>query len=66
MADAVPGRELVLVGRHHFPTYALVFRLEEATPGRTRLRAETRASGAHALLTGRLPAAARRRAERVR
>ena len=82
MADAVPGRELVLVGRHHFSTYALVFRLEETTPGRTRLRAETRArfpgpvgalyrllvisSGAHALLTGRLLAAARRHAERVR
>ncbi|MDT0487310.1 hypothetical protein [Streptomyces doebereineriae] len=82
VADAVPGRELVLVGRHHFSTYALVFRLEETTPGRTRLRAETRArfpgpggalyrllvisSGAHALLTGRLLAAARRRAERVR
>ncbi|WP_406155927.1 hypothetical protein OG806_09840 [Streptomyces sp. NBC_00882] len=82
VADAVPGRELVLVGRHHFSTYALVFHLEEDTPGRTRLRAETRArfpgpggalyrllvisSGAHALLTGRLLAAVRRRAEQVR
>jgi hypothetical protein len=82
VAHAVPGGELVLVGRHHFSTYALVFHLEETTPGRTRLRAETRArfpgpggalyrllvisSGAHALLTGRLLAAVRRRAEHVR
>ncbi|MFJ9122281.1 hypothetical protein ACIRJO_43110 [Streptomyces sp. NPDC102394] len=79
VADAVPGRELVLVGRHHFSTYALVFRLEAAGSGRTRLRAETRArfpgpggalyrllvigTGAHALLTGRLLATVRRRAE---
>jgi len=81
VADAVPGRELVLVGRHRFSTYALVFRLEAEGAG-TRLRAETRArfpgpggalyrllvisSGAHALLTGRLLAAVRRRAEHVR
>ncbi|MGC0342235.1 hypothetical protein [Streptomyces sp. SLBN-8D4] len=80
--SADPDRELVLVGRHHFSTYALVFRLEEAGGGRTRLRAETRArfpgpggalyrllvisSGAHALLTGRLLAGIRRRAEQVR
>ncbi|CAM5665808.1 hypothetical protein [Streptomyces canus] len=82
VAHAAPGRKLVLVGRHHFSTYALVFRVEEAAPGRTRLRAETRArfpgpggalyrllvisSGAHALLTGRLLTAVRRRAEQVR
>ncbi|MGW7728362.1 hypothetical protein ACWGJ6_34260 [Streptomyces canus] len=82
VADAIPGQELVLVGRHHFSTYALVFRLEETSPGRTRLQAETRArfpgpggalyrllvisSGAHALLTGRLLATVRRRAEQVR
>jgi hypothetical protein len=87
VAEAVPGRELVLLGRHHFSTYALVFRLEEleepaeGEDDRTRLRAETRArfpgpfgalyrllvisSGAHALLTGRLVAAVRRRAEDV-
>ncbi|MFF4035878.1 hypothetical protein ACFYZ2_40090 [Streptomyces sviceus] len=80
--SATPDRELVLVGRHYFSTYALVFRMEEAGDGRTRLRAETRArfpgpfgglyrllvisSGAHALLTGRLVAAARRRAEQIR
>ena len=79
VADAEPERKLVLVGRHHFSTYALVFRLDDAGGGRTRLRAETRArfpgpggalyrllvisSGAHALLTGRLLAAVRRRAE---
>ncbi|MFK4101770.1 hypothetical protein ACI2L1_17140 [Streptomyces sp. NPDC019531] len=82
VADADPGRELVLIGRHHFSTYALVFRLDGTDDGRTRLQAETRArfpgplgslyrllvisSGAHALLTGRLLAAARRRAEQVR
>ncbi|MFC8364892.1 hypothetical protein ACFUIY_34085 [Streptomyces griseorubiginosus] len=80
VADAVPGRELVLVGRHRFSTYALIFRLEPEGAG-TRLRAETRArfpgpagalyrllvisSGAHALLTGRLLAGIRRRAEQV-
>jgi hypothetical protein len=79
VASAEPGRELVLIGRHHFSTYALVFRLEEAGDGRTRLRAETRArfpgpggalyrllvigSGGHALVTGRLLTAVRRRAE---
>ncbi|MEV7342843.1 hypothetical protein [Streptomyces sp. NPDC093544] len=40
---AVPGRELVLEGRHRFSTYALIFRLDHAGPGRTRLSAETRA-----------------------
>ncbi|PWI19799.1 hypothetical protein DI272_40785 [Streptomyces sp. Act143] len=82
VASAVAGRELVLVGRHHFSTYALVFRLEEAADGRTRLRAETRArfpgpggalyrllvirSGGHAVLTGRLLSAIRGRAEQLR
>jgi hypothetical protein len=81
VADATPGRELVLVGRHHFSTYALVFRLE-AEGGGTRLRAETRArfpgpfgalyrllvvsSGAHALLTRRLLEGVRHRAGQVR
>ncbi|MEV7076130.1 hypothetical protein [Streptomyces sp. NPDC093990] len=82
VADAEPGRELVLVGRHRFSTYALVFRMEAAGGGRTRLRAGSRArfpgpggalyrllvvgTGAHALLTGRLLAAVGRRAEKVR
>jgi hypothetical protein len=79
VASADRGRELVLTGRHHFSTYALVFRLDGAGAGRTRLRAETRArfpgpggglyrllviaSGGHAVLTGRLLSAIRRRAE---
>jgi hypothetical protein len=41
---AVPGRELVLAGRHRFSSYALVFHLEPAGPGCSRLRAETRAA----------------------
>jgi hypothetical protein len=80
--SAAPGRELVLVGRHYFSTYALVFRLDEAGPGRTRLRAETRArfpgpvgtlyrllvigTRGHAFSVRRLLAAVRRRAEEVR
>lgn len=82
VAAAAPGRELVLVGRHRFSTYALVFRLDGTEGGGTLLRAESRArfpgpfgglyrllvisSGAHVLLTGRLLAAVRRRAEQVR
>ncbi|MET8080157.1 hypothetical protein [Streptomyces sp. NPDC005303] len=80
--SAAPGRELALVGRHHFSTYALVFRLDGTGPGRTRLRAETRArfpgpfgalyrllvigTRGHALFVRRLLAAVRRRAEEVR
>jgi hypothetical protein len=41
---AVPGRELVLEGRHRFSSYALIFRLEHVSPGRSRLRAESRAA----------------------
>lgn len=52
VTTAVPGRELVLEGRHRFSTYALTFRLEELGPDRSRLRAETRA--AFPGLTGRL------------
>ncbi|MFF0162893.1 hypothetical protein ACFYRY_35915 [Streptomyces sp. NPDC005263] len=79
VASAHPGRELVLVGRHRFSTYALVFRLDEAGPGRTRLRAETRArfpgplgrpyrllvigTGGHAAAVRRLLSAVRRDAE---
>jgi hypothetical protein len=43
VAVADPGRELTLVGRHRFSMYALIFHLDEQCPGRTRLRAETRA-----------------------
>ncbi|MEU5293136.1 hypothetical protein [Streptomyces umbrinus] len=79
VAAAVPGRELVLGGRHRFSSYALVFRLEPAGPGRSRLTAETRATfpgpagglyrllvlgtGGHAVGVRRLLAAVRRRAE---
>ncbi|MFD5117059.1 hypothetical protein ACFWNG_32885 [Streptomyces sp. NPDC058391] len=41
---AVPGRELVLEGRHHFSSYALIFRLEHIGPGQSRLCAESRAA----------------------
>jgi hypothetical protein len=41
---ADPGRELVLAGRHHFSSYALIFRLEQVDSGRSQLRAETRAA----------------------
>lgn len=76
-----PGAELALAGRHRFSDYALIFRLDELDPRRTRLRAETRAAfpglpgGAyralvigtrmHVLATRRILAAARRRAERA-
>ncbi|MEU9786476.1 hypothetical protein AB0H92_36905 [Streptomyces phaeochromogenes] len=79
VATAVPGRELVLGGRHRFSSYALIFRLEPAGPGRSRLTAETRATfpgpagglyrllvlgtGGHAVGVRRLLAAVRRRAE---
>jgi hypothetical protein len=51
VASSIPGRELVLEGRHHFSTYALIFRLDAAA-GRTRLRAESRGTfpGAHGRL----------------
>jgi hypothetical protein len=72
--------ELALAGRHHFSDYLLVFRLDELAPGRTRLRAESRAAfpkargavyrmllmgtGGHVLVTRRMLAAVKRRAER--
>jgi hypothetical protein len=43
VAVAEPGAELALVGSHRFSDYALVFRLEDAGDGKTRLWAETRA-----------------------
>jgi hypothetical protein len=43
VTKAVPESELVLVGRHHFSTYAMILRFEAVGTGRTRLRAETRA-----------------------
>ncbi|NUS74488.1 MAG: hypothetical protein HOQ05_13985 [Corynebacteriales bacterium] len=44
VAAAHPWHELVLTGRHRFSTYALIFRFEQLSPARTRLRAETRAA----------------------
>ncbi|HYN96630.1 MAG TPA: hypothetical protein VES42_22535 [Pilimelia sp.] len=77
VVTALPGRELVLEGSHRFSAYALIFRLEPAGPGRSRLRAETRATfpglagglyrravvgtGGHVLVMRRMLAAVRRR-----
>jgi len=44
VARAVPGGVLVIEGRHRFSAYALTFRLDHLGPGRSRLRAETRAT----------------------
>ncbi|MER5217870.1 hypothetical protein ABT063_47060 [Streptomyces sp. NPDC002838] len=75
------ARTLGLRGSHRFSTYTLTFRIEEPTPGRTRLRAETRAAfpgvtgilyrrlvittGFHANGMRRLLTGVRRRAERA-
>jgi hypothetical protein len=79
VAGVVPGALLALEGRHRYSGYALVFRLERVD-GRTRLRAESRATfpgagggvyrllvvstGGHAVAVRRLLAAVERRAER--
>jgi hypothetical protein len=79
VARAEPGSELALAGRHRYSDYALVFHLAGSS-GATRLRAETRAqfpgragrlyravvigTRGHVLVTMRLLAAAKRRAER--
>jgi hypothetical protein len=42
LADA--PRELALEGRHRFSRYALTFRVEPVSPGRSRISAETRAA----------------------
>jgi hypothetical protein len=76
---AVPGRELVLEGCHRFSSYALIFRLEHVSAGRSRLRAESRAAfpglagglyrrlvigtGGHVVGMRRLLSAIRRRSE---
>lgn len=44
VAAAVPGAELRLEGRQRFSSYALIFRLEQVSAGRSRLRAESRAA----------------------
>jgi hypothetical protein len=79
VARAEPGSVLALAGRHRYSEYALVFQLAPSGDG-TRLRAETRArfpgtagrlyraavigTRGHVLVTMRLLAAAKRRAER--
>ncbi|HET8863704.1 MAG TPA: hypothetical protein VFM94_10685 [Solirubrobacterales bacterium] len=78
---ARPGRVLALAGSHRFSDYALIFHLDDLGGERTLLRAETRATfpgleGAayrtlvirtrgHVLVTRRLLAAVKRRAERI-
>ncbi|MEU5780921.1 hypothetical protein [Micromonospora lupini] len=79
VVTALPGQELALRGSHRFSTYALIFRLDADGPGRSRLRAETRAvfpgltgrlyrqilltSGGHVLGVRRMLVAVRRRSE---
>jgi hypothetical protein len=81
VARAEPGSQLTLAGRHRYSDYALVFHLD-GDGETTRLRAETRAQfpGAagslyraavigtrgHVLVTTRLLAAVKRRAEAPR
>ncbi len=78
--SATPGSELVLVGRHRFSSYALIFRLDQLSAGRSQLRAQTRAefpgltggcyrflvigTGGHAVAVRRLLATIRHRCER--
>jgi hypothetical protein len=78
---AEPGQTLALVGNHRFSSYALIFRLEETGGGTTTVRAETRAAfpgvkggiyktlvirtRGHVLVTRRLLAAVKQRAERA-
>ena len=72
--------ELALAGRHRFSRYALIFRVDPLAPERSRVRAETRAefpalkgsvyralvfgTRGHVLVTRRILAAVKRRAER--
>jgi hypothetical protein len=43
VARSVRPATLALLGRHRFSRYALIFYIDEVGPGRSRLRAETRA-----------------------
>ncbi len=77
-ADA--GHELALAGGHRFSDYGLIFRIDDLGEGRSRLRAETRASfpglkgqayktmvirtRGHVLVVRRMLGATKRRAER--
>lgn len=44
VADSDPPDRLTLAGRHRFSRYRLVFVLDDATPGGTRLRAQSYAA----------------------
>jgi hypothetical protein len=44
VVSATEPCELVLAGRHRFSSYALIFRIDELSAGRSRLDAETRAN----------------------
>lgn len=79
--EAEPEQRLVLAGRHRFSDYALILHLTEAGDGATGLRAETRAefpgvkgsvyrglvigTRGHVLVTRRLLASIKQRAERA-
>ena len=76
---AAPPRQLTLGGRHRFSSYTLTFCIDSVGPGRSLLRARTRAAfpgaagrvyrlvvittGGHVIAVRRLLAAARRRSE---
>lgn len=80
IGTAEEPRRLDLLGAHHFSRYGLIFHLDPAGPGRTRLRAQTRAvfpglkgrayralvigTRMHVLVTRRLLGGVKRRAER--
>jgi hypothetical protein len=79
VSSVVPESLLVLEGSHRFSSYALIFHLDESGPGRSLLRAESRAefpglaggvyrqlvvgTGAHVFLVRRLLGVVKRRSE---
>jgi hypothetical protein len=79
VVEATHASELALAGRHHFSSYALIFRLEELDAGQSRVSAETRAefpgvmgylyrllvvgTGGHVVGVRRLLSATKRRSE---
>ena len=81
VARSVRPSTLALLGQHRFSRYALVFMIDELAPGRSRVRAETRAefpgltgrayralvigTGGHVRAVRRILAAVSRRADRA-
>ncbi len=79
VVSSVPGRKLVLEGCHRFSSYSMIVRLENESPGRSRISAESRAAfpglagrlyrllvigtGGHVVGMRRLLSAVRRRSE---